>query len=250
MGYCIGFAGKGGTGKTTIAGFLVRYLVEKGKTPVLAVDADANTNLNEVLGLELETTLSDAREEMKEKAPSLGMTKDIFIEMKINEALVESKGFDLIAMGKPEGPGCYCAANALLTEFLQKLVRNYPYVVIDNEAGMEHISRLRARDMDMLILVSDPTIRGVQAASRIAELAKKLNFGIKDYYLILNRVKKKENQDTLLEEIKKSNLNLAGIITEDPLIQEFDIQGKPLIQLPKDSSALRGAYAIFDEIVK
>ncbi len=250
MGYCIGFAGKGGTGKTTIAGFLVRYLVEKGKTPVLAVDADANTNLNEVLGLELETTLSDAREEMKEKAPSLGMTKDIFIEMKINEALAESKGFDLIAMGKPEGPGCYCAANALLTEFLQKLVRNYPYVVIDNEAGMEHISRLRARDMDMLILVSDPTIRGVQAASRISELAKKLNFGIKDYYLILNRVKKKENQDTLLEEIKKAKLNLVGMITEDPLIQEFDIQGKPLIQLPEDSSALREAYAIFDEVIK
>jgi len=250
MGYCIGFAGKGGTGKTTVAGFLVRYLVENGKTPVLAVDADANTNLNEVLGLEVETTLSDAREEMKQKAPSLGMTKDIFIEMKINEALSEGKGFDLIAMGKPEGPGCYCAANALLTEFLQKLIRNYPYVVIDNEAGMEHISRLRAKDMDMLILVSDPTVRGIQAASRIAELAKKLNFGIKDYYLILNRVKETENQDTLLKEIKKANLNLVGTISEDVLVHEFDIQGKPLIQLPEDSLALKEAYRIFDKIIE
>ena len=249
MGYCIGFAGKGGTGKTTVAGFLVRYLVENGKTPVLAVDADANTNLNEVLGLEVETTLSDAREEMKQKAPSLGMTKDIFIEMKINEALSEGKGFDLIAMGKPEGPGCYCAANALLTEFLQRLIRNYPYVVIDNEAGMEHISRLRAKDMDMLILVSDPTVRGIQAASRIAELAKKLNFGIKDYYLILNRVKETENQDILLEEIKKANLNLAGTISEDALVYEFDIEGKPLIQLPEDSVALKEAYRIFDKII-
>jgi CO dehydrogenase maturation factor len=250
MGYCIGFAGKGGTGKTTVAGFLVRYLVENGKTPVLAVDADANTNLNEVLGLEVETTLSDAREEMKQKAPSLGMTKDIFIEMKINEALSEGKGFDLIAMGKPEGPGCYCAANALLTEFLQRLIRNYPYVVIDNEAGMEHISRLRAKDMDMLILVSDPTVRGIQAASRIAELAKKLNFGIKDYYLILNRVKETENQGTLLEEIKKANLNLAGTISEDVLVHEFDIEGKPLIQLPEDSVALKEAYRIFDKIIE
>ncbi len=250
MGYCIGFAGKGGTGKTTVAGFLVRYLVENGKTPVLAVDADANTNLNEVLGLEVETTLSDAREEMKQKAPSLGMTKDIFIEMKINEALSEGKGFDLIAMGKPEGPGCYCAANALLTEFLQKLIRNYPYVVIDNEAGMEHISRLRAKDMDMLILVSDPTVRGIQAASRIAELAKKLNFGIKDYYLILNKVKETENQDTLLKEIKKANLNLVGTISEDVLVHEFDIQGKPLIQLPEDSLALKEAYRIFDKIIE
>jgi len=250
MGYCIGFAGKGGTGKTTVAGFLVRYLVENGKTPVLAVDADANTNLNEVLGLEVETTLSDAREEMKQKAPSLGMTKDIFIEMKINEALSEGKGFDLIAMGKPEGPGCYCAANALLTEFLQRLIRNYPYVVIDNEAGMEHISRLRAKDMDMLILVSDPTVRGIQAASRIAELAKKLNFGIKDYYLILNRVKETENQGTLLEEIKKANLNLAGTISEDVLVHEFDIEGKPLIQLPEDSLALKEAYRIFDKIIE
>ena len=250
MGYCIGFAGKGGTGKTTVAGFLVRYLVENGKTPVLAVDADANTNLNEVLGLEVETTLSDAREEMKQKAPSLGMTKDIFIEMKINEALSEGKGFDLIAMGKPEGPGCYCAANALLTEFLQRLIRNYPYVVIDNEAGMEHISRLRAKDMDMLILVSDPTVRGIQAASRIAELAKKLNFGIKDYYLILNRVKETENQDILLEEIKKANLNLAGTISEDVLVHEFDIEGKPLIQLPEDSVALKEAYRIFDKIIE
>ncbi len=249
MGLCIGFAGKGGTGKTTLAGFLVRYLVENGKTPVLAVDADSNANLNEVLGMELESTLSEAREEMKTKAPSLGMTKDIFIEMKINEALVEGKGFDLVAMGRPEGPGCYCAANALLTEFLQRLTKNYPYVVIDNEAGMEHISRLRAKDMDVLIVVSDSSTRGIQAASRIVDLAKSLNFGVKEYYLIINRVRDTENKDALLEEVKKNNLNLAGIIPEDPLIHEFDLKGRPLIEIPEDSVALKEAYKIFEKIL-
>jgi CO dehydrogenase maturation factor len=195
MRRCIGFAGKGGTGKTTMAGFLVKYLVENGKTPVLAVDADANSNLNEVLGMRVDTTLSDAREEMK-SAASVGMTKDIFIEMKINEALVEGKGFDLIAMGRPEGPGCYCAANALLTQFLERLVNNYPYIVIDNEAGMEHISRLRAKDIDVLVVVSDPTVRGMQAAFRIVELAESLDLGIKKKYLILNMVRE-ENKEIL-----------------------------------------------------
>ncbi len=249
MKYCIGFAGKGGTGKTTMAGFLVRYLVERGKTPVLAVDADANSNLNEVLGMEVETTLSDAREEMKNAAPSMGMTKDIFIEMKINEALVEGKGFDLIAMGRPEGAGCYCAANALLTQFLEKLVKNYPYIVIDNEAGMEHISRLRAKDMDVLILVSDPSARGIQAASRIAELAESLNLGIKEKYLIVNMVKGND-LETLSDEIKRSNLDLIGTVPEDSIIHEFDLHGRPLIEIENNSLAIKKAYEIFDTIIK
>ena len=249
MKYCIGFAGKGGTGKTTMAGFLVKYLVERGKTPVLAVDADANSNLNEVLGMEVETTLSDAREEMKSTASSMGMTKDIFIEMKINEALVEGKGFDLITMGRPEGPGCYCAANALLTQFLERLVKNYSYIVIDNEAGMEHISRLRAKDIDVLIVVSDPSTRGIQAASRIVELAESLNLGIKEKYLIVNMVREQDIR-IITDEIKKSNLNLVGIIPEDPVIHEFDLHGRPLIEIDNNSLAIKKAYEIFDTIIK
>ncbi len=249
MKRCIGFAGKGGTGKTTMAGFLVKYLVENGKTPVLAVDADANSNLNEVLGMTVESTLSEAREEMKSAAASMGMTKDIFIEMKINEALVEGKGFDLIAMGMPEGPGCYCAANALLTQFLEKLVNNYPYIVIDNEAGMEHISRLRAKDMDILIVVSDPTVRGIQAACRIVDLADTLNLGIKEKHLILNMVKE-EDKEKLLKEAKKVNINLAGIVPEDSLIHEFDLRGKPLIEIDRSSTALKETYNIFNKIIQ
>ena len=249
MGYCIGFAGKGGTGKTTLAGFMVKYLVEKGKTPVLAVDADSNSNLNEVLGMDLDTTISDIREEMKSAAPSMGMTKDIFIEMKINEALVERKGFDLIAMGRPEGAGCYCAANALLTQFLEKLVNNYPYVVIDNEAGMEHISRLRAKDMDILIVVSDPSKRGIQAASRIVALAESLNLGIKEKYFIVNMAKE-DDVGRLKEEIKRTQLNLIGMIPEDPMIHEFDLNGKPLIDMDHSSLAIKKTYEIFDIILK
>ena len=169
MAYSIAFAGKGGTGKTTMAALLVKYLVEQGKGPVLAVDADANANLNELLGLEVGETLGDAREEMK-TGVGVGMTKDVFMEMKLEQAVVEAKGFDLIVMGRPEGPGCYCAANTLLTTYLDRLIGNYAFVVIDNEAGMEHISRLTTNNIDLLLIVSDASRRGIQSAAKILSI--------------------------------------------------------------------------------
>ena len=143
MSMTIAMAGKGGTGKTTVAGLLVRFLLKKGLTPVLAVDADSNANLNEVLGVSVDTTIGDAREGMKESVPT-GMTRDVYMELKIEEALVESEGYDLIVMGRPEGSGCYCHANTLLSKYMERLCDNYKTVVMDNEAGMEHISRLVA----------------------------------------------------------------------------------------------------------
>ena len=172
MPYSIALAGKGGTGKTTLAGMLIRYLVQNNKIPILAVDADCNANLNEVLGLNVGDTLGNAREDMKKGDVPSGMTKDIFMEMKLEEAVVEADGFDLIVMGQPEGAGCYCAANSLLTSFLERLQGNYPYIVMDNEAGMEHISRLTTSNVDTLLIVSDPSRRGLQAAVRIDELAR------------------------------------------------------------------------------
>jgi CO dehydrogenase maturation factor len=246
MTYSIAFAGKGGTGKTTIAGLLVKYLVEKGKTPVLAVDADANANLNEVLGLEVEETLGDAREEMK-KGFSNGMTKDLFIEMKTQQAVVESDGFDLIVMGRPEGSGCYCAANSLLTQFLDKLIDNYAYSVIDNEAGMEHISRLTTNDIDVLLVVSDPTRRGIQAAARIVELTEQLSLNIKRKLLILNQAREGQNQ-AILKAVKDYNLDLVGTVPEDIELQEFDLNGRPTTELEKNNKALMAAYKIFDKI--
>src|SRR5512143_645659 len=178
MAFSIALAGKGGTGKTTMAGLLLKYLLKRHKTPVLAVDADSNANLNEVLGVCVLDTLGNAREDMKKGDVPSGMTKDVFMSMKLEQAVVESEGFDLIAMGRPEGSGCYCAANSLLVGFLEKLVDNYPYIVMDNEAGMEHVSRLTTKNVDLLLLISDPSRRGLQAALRINELARELNIGV------------------------------------------------------------------------
>ena len=162
MPFSIALAGKGGTGKTTLAGMLVKYLVQKDKAPVLAVDADANANLNEVLGLEVSDTLGNAREEMKKgKVPS-GMTKNVFMSMKLEQAVIDADGYDLVVMGQPEGSGCYCAANTLLTGFLEKLTGNYPYVVMDNEAGMEHLSRRTTQNIDELLFISDHSMKGIR----------------------------------------------------------------------------------------
>src|SRR5512140_1593444 len=180
-------AGKGGTGKTTTAGMFLRYLVEHGKTPVLAVDADANSNLNEVLGLEVELTVGQAREEMKKGGGRVDITKDQLIEMRINQCLLEADGFDLISMGQPEGQGCYCAANNLVAHFMDVLAKNYPYVLMDNEAGMEHMSRLTTHAVDLLVLVSDPSWRGIQAASRLKDLAHALKIVVGRSVLIVNR---------------------------------------------------------------
>ena len=188
MGYAVALGGKGGTGKTTIAGLLIRYMLNHGMKPLLAIDADSNSNLNDVLGVPLEQTLSDAREEMKTSVP-VGMTKDVFMEMKVEQALVETEGFDLVAMGRPEGPGCYCAANNLLSSLIDRLIENYPFIVIDNEAGMEHFSRLTQKDIDLLIVVSDPSRRGLSAACRIAELVKTLPMRVSQIVLVINQVR-------------------------------------------------------------
>ena len=247
MSYSIGLAGKGGTGKTTIAGLLIKYLVDRGKTPVLGVDADSNANLNEVLGLELKETLGDAREEMK-KGVATGITKDVFMEMKLEQAVVESEGFDLIVMGRPEGAGCYCAANTLLTQYLDRLIGNYNYVVIDNEAGMEHISRLTTNNIDILLIVSDSSRRGILSAGRISDLTDNLGVNIGKKYFIINQGKKNQ-EETLNKMADEYNLELAGIIPEDDKIREFDLNGRPTIELDMNSQAVISAQKIFDKIL-
>ena len=249
MPLTIALAGKGGTGKTTLAGMLVKYLVMKDKTPVLAVDADCNANFNEVLGVDVMDTLGSAREDMKKgKVPS-GMTKDVFISMKLEESIVEADGFDLVVMGQPEGSGCYCAANNLLTEFLERLSGNYPYIVMDNEAGMEHISRLTTNNVDILLIVSDSSRRGLQAAVRIEELAKCLNIVVGKSYLVINRTKEAPSE-VVQKIIRESGLELAGTIPDDQTIYEYDLNGRPTIEMPMENRALKAAFSIFREIVK
>ena len=248
MPFSIALAGKGGTGKTTIAGMLIKYLVLKGKIPVLAVDADSNANLNEVLGLEVKDTLGNAREEMKKgKVPS-GMTKDVFISMKLEQAVVETEGYDLIVMGQPEGTGCYCAANNLLTGFLERLTGNYPYIVMDNEAGMEHISRLTTRNVDVLLIVSDTSRRGLQTAIRINRLADKLNIGVSKSYLIINKIKEKPSE-VVFDMIQNNGIEIAGTIPDDITLYEYDLNGIPTIKMPDDNKAVKAAFEIFNTII-
>jgi CO dehydrogenase maturation factor len=248
MAYTIALAGKGGSGKTTMSGLLIKYLVKENKTPILAVDADCNSNLNEVLGLEIKDTLGNAREEMKKGVVPGGMTKDIFMEMKLEESLVEAAGFDLVVMGQPEGAGCYCAANTLLAGFMDRLAGNYPFIVMDNEAGMEHISRLTTKNVDILLIVSDSSRRGLQAAIRIEDLARRLNIGVGKSYAVINQVKEAPS-DQALEMIKASGLELAGTVPEDRTIYEFDFNGRPTIEMPEDCPSVQAAFKIFDRIV-
>jgi len=248
LSFTIAVSGKGGTGKTTFVGMIIRYLIDKGKKPILAVDADSNSNLNEVLGVTVGATIGEARELMKKDVPT-GMTKDIWFEYKIQEALVEKKGFDLIAMGRPEGPGCYCAANTLARKCLDLLTGNYRYIVIDNEAGMEHFSRLTTRDVDLLFILSDSSRRSILTASRIRDLIHELDLRITREVLVINRLQ--DELDTeLMEEVKRQNLTLAGVIPDDDQVNRYDREGKPTFDLPADSKAIQAAKRIFDEYIQ
>ncbi len=248
MGFAVALGGKGGTGKTTIAGLLIRYMLNHGMKPLLAIDADSNSNLNDVLGVPLEQSLSEAREEMKTSVPA-GMTKDVFMEMKLEQALVEREGFDLIAMGRPEGPGCYCAANNLLSSLIERLIANYPFIVIDNEAGMEHFSRLTQKDIELLILVSDPSRRGLSAACRIAGLVKTLPMRVSRILLVINQVR--EMPESWPEDVDlvfgKENISC---LPSDPLVSTFDLEGKPTVMLPGDAPVVKAAEELFDRILQ
>lgn len=250
MSYVISLGGKGGTGKTTVAGLLIRYMLKKGMKPILAVDADPNTNLNEVLGVKIKTTLSDARERMKKDVPT-GMTKDIFMELQMEEALVEADGFDLIAMGHPEGPGCYCAANSILSNLLDKLTANYPYLVIDNEAGMEHFNRLTQKDINLLILVSDSSKRGLTAACRISDLVRALPIRLGRQYLIVNQWAGDPNVflANLPEDVTQTFGDNVTVFPADPMISQYDLQGKPTVALPDDSAIVKASEAFFEKIL-
>jgi CO dehydrogenase maturation factor len=247
VGITVAFGGKGGTGKTTIAGLLIRYMIKNGMKPVLAIDADANSNLNDVLGVTLEETLSDAREMMKKDVPS-GMTKDVFMEMKMEQALVEGDGFDLIAMGRPEGAGCYCAANNLLSSLIDRLMKNYDYLVVDNEAGMEHFSRLTQKDVDLLLLVSDPSRRGLTAACRIMDLVKSLPIRVNQTALVVNQLHTEPTSwpQDVLDTFSRDQI---AILPADPLLAQFDMEGKPTSMLPTDAPIVKAADALFTRLL-
>ena len=227
MGHVIAVAGKGGVGKTTLCGLLIQYLCESGKKPVLAVDADANSNLNEVLGVETEITLGELREEIERagidsryQIPA-GVTKQDYLEMRLADAITEEDDYDLMVMGRTQGQGCYCFVNGLVQTQIQRLQSHYPYIVVDNEAGMEHISRGILPTMQTAILVSDCSRRGVQAAGRIARLVEELNFKPQKMGLIVNRAPEGRLDAGTMEEIEKQNLNLLGVVPHDDMAVSY-----------------------------
>lgn len=251
MAFTIGVAGKGGTGKTTIAGFLIDYLIKNGLKPVLAVDADPNVNLNEVLGEEVDITLGEIREDVSIKNrdgnfPG-GMTKADYINYQLNQAVIESKGFDMLVMGRPEGQGCYCFANGILREATDRLSKGYQYLVIDNEAGLEHLSRRTTQNVDLMYAVSECSRRGIEAAARVKELINELKLDVKDLLLIVNRVPEEGLSEDIKKVIDQYGLTLAGTVPVDMKIFEYDNKGLPLIDIPEDSIAVKAIKDIFNK---
>jgi CO dehydrogenase maturation factor len=249
MPFHLAVAGKGGTGKTTLAALTVRYLIEHKRTPVLAVDADANSNLDEALGLELAGTIADLLGEIKDtRNLPAGMSKDMYIEYRLNTVLCEGKHVDLLVMGGPEGPGCYCFPNDILKRYVNRLAASYRYLVMDNEAGLEHLSRRVAQDVDVLLVTSDATARGVRSAGRVKALVDALETGVGRMYLVLTRAGRAEAR-ALEDEIAATGLELAGVIPADALVTEYDLKGRPLFDLPADSAAVLAVQELLDRVL-
>ena len=247
MPHTIAVAGKGGVGKTTTCGMLIDYLCKKGNGPVLVVDADANANLNEVLGVELETSLGQIREEMAQaelkKTIPAGMTKGDYAEMKFSQALIEEDDFDMLVMGRTQGEGCYCYVNSMLKRQMDKYVPNYKYVVMDNEAGLEHVARGTLPHVDTMLLISDCSRRGIQAVARINEMIGEMDLKPGRVGLIVNRAPGGVLDDGIKAEIEKHGLELLGVLPQDEAVYRCDCDGDPSAKLPDGNpvkTALKG----------
>ncbi len=227
MGCIIAMAGKGGTGKTTIASLIIRSIKEKGLGSILAIDADPNSNLGEVLGLKPGRNIGAILDDISVNpgiVPS-GMTKERFIGYQVQSAIQEEEGFDVLSMGKPEGPGCYCYVNNVLRGVMAKLIKDYDYIVIDNEAGLEHLSRRTSRLADILIVVSDASKVGLKSAQRINELALQLKFEVKKRYILINRFKQRVKNEV----IKETGLEYLGSLPQDALVEELSLNGGSIL---------------------
>ena len=256
----IALAGKGGVGKTTIAGMVVKYLAESQTGTILAIDADPSSNLNMVLGLDLEWTVGDIREDMLSQVKTSltaggaamgalpgGVSKHEYLDYEIRSSLSEGVQFDLIAMGRSEGPGCYCAVNHNLRDVVDSISKNYRYVVIDNEAGMEHLSRRTTRDVDHMLVVTDPTQRGLVAAQRIADLRNELDVRVENAYLIVNRLNG-EMPPALDKAIQELPIPLLGVVPSDSDLMDFEFSGRPLVELGADSPVFRSVAEMMEKI--
>ena len=246
----IAMAGKGGVGKTTITALLVKYLLEKNQTPILVVDADPNTNLNELLGLDVHMTIGQIRKEIKGELPP-HISRDQYMEMKVHQALIEETGFDLMVMGQPDGPGCYCAANQFLAMTMDHLTDNYKYILVDNEAGMEHLSRMNLTYIDYLLVVSDPSARGIMTAGRISEITEPLKLTVKNKQLIVNRVPAQASEALTAkidQTVTQSDLPLGGLLHDSQELVEQELSGGSYLELGTEIPIIKEVYQLFDSI--
>ena len=261
MTVTIALAGKGGVGKTTLAALIIKYLAETQDGSILAIDADPSSNLNMMLGLELDWTVGDIREGLLDEVKTSlvaggaamgalpgGVTKREYLDYHIRASMSEGRRYDLIAMGRSEGAGCYCAVNHNLREVLDAIGKNYRYVVIDNEAGMEHLSRRTTRDVDHLIVVSDPSQRGLVAARRIADFRKELDIHIEKAYLVVNRLAGSVPLPLQIQ-IDTFDIPLLGALPSDPELEEIEINARPLVEVGKGNPVYRAVAEMMQKIL-
>jgi len=234
----IAVCGKGGVGKTTVSSLIVRSLLKSGARPLLAVDADPNSNLAPALGIEPEETVGQVLEEFHGKKLTIppGMAKAAYLELRLNQAIAESKGLDLLVMGRPEGPGCYCSANSILREMIERLVDNYEFAILDNEAGMEHLSRRTANRIDALLMVTDPSMKGVRTVQGLLDLLAEISLPIVSKYVVLSRINGADPR--LIKAIEQLPVPLIGKVPEDKNVTEYDLELKSFLELPDDSPAV------------
>jgi CO dehydrogenase maturation factor len=247
MGKILAVAGKGGTGKTTFVALTLKYLMDKRAGAILAVDADPNANLHEALGMKVDTVVADILEEIKDgRSIPVGMTKDAFIQYRLQQALVETERLDLLVMGGPPGPGCYCYANDLLRQYLERLADNYDFLVVDTEAGLEHLSRRTIPRADFLFVMSDATVRGLRSARRIKEIVDSLKTPMGRLHLVITKTT--NGVDSLAPEVEATGLELAGTVPLDERVVERDAEGAPLITLPETSAAVQAVEDILERV--
>lgn len=250
MSFNIAVSGKGGTGKTSLTALVIRYLLNNKLTPILAVDADSNANLGESLGVKVGTTIGSIIASFNQEKINIppGMTKEAYLEFKLNDALVEKPGFDLVTMGRGEGPDCYCYPNTLLRKFMDSLSGNYAYVVMDNEAGMEHLSRRTTQNVDALLIVSNHSIKGVRTIARIRGLVAELKLNVRKELPLINGVPGMVNP-AIAGELDRLGITTAAAIPFDENIEQFDILQKPLLDLPDSSPAVKAIQNLMGNII-
>jgi CO dehydrogenase maturation factor len=251
MTFSIAVAGKGGSGKTSIAGLIIRYLKRNRPGPILAVDADANANLGESLGLDVRETIGSVLATFNEEKINIpsGLTKGAYLELRLNETVVESEGLDLISMGRGEGTGCYCYPNSVLKKFIDELKGNYTYMVMDNEAGMEHLSRRTTEDIDQLFIISDYSVKGVRTVARIRELISELKLVIKKQSVIINFVPQKSDPH-VIRQLEHFEIEPIASIPYDKEVYECDLEQRPLLELPDTSKSVIAINELMAKILK